>query len=74
MPQYPLLRQVFIEISKYVYQKYNIAAVWLYLPDAKEQYLETFKIYSHTKTPDNAYHYMENLQIPLNREGGIKTV
>ena len=71
---YSDLRQVFIEISKYVYQKYNIAAVWLYLPDAKEQYLETFKIYSHTKIPDNAYHYMENLQIPLNREGGISAI
>ncbi len=71
---YSDLRQVFIEISKYVYQKYNIAAVWLYLPDAKELYLETFKIYSHTKIPDNAYQYMEKLQIPLNKDGGISAI
>ncbi|MBK6607175.1 MAG: adenylate cyclase [Leptospiraceae bacterium] len=71
---YSDLKQIFIEISKYVYQKYNIAAVWLYLPDEKEQYLQTFKIYSHTKIPDNAYQFMEKLQIPLDKDGGISAI
>ena len=71
---YSDLKQIFIEISKYVYQKYNIAAVWLYLPDSKEQCLQTFKIYSHTKIPDNAYQFMEKLQVPLSKEGGISAI
>jgi hypothetical protein len=71
---YSDLRQIFIEISNYVFSKYNIATVWLYLPDPKEQHLRTFKVYSHTKIPDDAYRNMENLQIPLNKEGGISYI
>ncbi len=64
------LNQIFVEISKYVYKRYNIAAVWLFLPDEKEAFLHTFKVYSHNKMPEGAYQYMKSLQIPLNEEGG----
>jgi signal transduction histidine kinase len=65
------LNDIFIEISKYVYEHFYIAGSWLFLPDEKEEYLKSFKAYSYEKIPEENYQYMQNLQVPLDEKEGM---
>ena len=65
------LNEIFIEISKYMYQKYGITTCWLFLPDDKRKYLYTYKVYNYIKLDQFKYDYMLSKRVPLNENGGI---
>lgn len=66
------LDEIFVEISKYVYEKYKITACWLFLPDSKKEFLYAYKIYSYHKLPEKIYQFASQLIIPLKEmEGGM---
>lgn len=64
------LKDIFKEISMFVYAKYSIRGVWLFLPNNKG-YLYTYKAYSYDRIPLEYYNFMMNLNIPLNESGGF---
>jgi class 3 adenylate cyclase len=65
------LNEIFNEISRYVYQKYGISATWLFLPDAKENHLTSFRAYSHKEISEDLNQFVKNLKIPLDPDGGV---
>ncbi len=68
------LKQIFKEISKYVYENFGIPAAWLFLPDETEECLVSFRAYSYQRVPDHMYQQIKDLRIPLGPEGGIAHV
>ncbi|MCB1194037.1 MAG: GAF domain-containing protein, partial [Leptospiraceae bacterium] len=65
------LKDIFVEISMFMYAKYSIKAAWLFLLDEKREYLYAYKAYSYDKLPQEQYDYMMNLKVPLNEKGGM---
>jgi class 3 adenylate cyclase len=65
------LKEIFKEISKYLYETFGIAGAWLFLPDEKEEFLVSFRAYSYRRVSDEIYNFVKNLRIPLNEEGGF---
>lgn len=65
------LKIIFKEISKFVYEKYQITTIWLFLPDEKKQTLKSFEIETYIPASEESYEFAKNLQIPLSEEGGI---
>jgi hemerythrin-like metal-binding protein len=59
------LDDIFQEVSKYVYGKYNIAATWLFLLDERKENLYTHKAYSFKKIADERYNFLKNKKIPI---------
>ncbi|MCB1160552.1 MAG: hypothetical protein KDK45_23835, partial [Leptospiraceae bacterium] len=49
------LNVIFIEISKYVYEKFHITASCLLLPDENGENLQTFKAFSYDKLSEQKY-------------------
>lgn len=65
------LNDIFIEISKYMNTKFQIQTTWLFLPDKRETYLYTYKVYNYIRMPEEKYHYMLNKRVPIDARGGI---
>lgn len=65
------LKEIFKEISKYVYENFKIPAAWLFLPDEKEEYLVSFRAFSYKRVSDEVYDFVRKLRIPLRPEGGF---
>ncbi|MBK8398981.1 MAG: hypothetical protein IPL26_27490 [Leptospiraceae bacterium] len=65
------LKLIFVEISKYIFSKYNITGTWLLLPDEKREYLYTYKAYSYQRLPEKKYKYLMSKEVPLNEKGGM---
>ncbi|HRG75059.1 MAG TPA: adenylate/guanylate cyclase domain-containing protein [Leptospiraceae bacterium] len=66
------LDDIFIEVSKYAHNKYNIAGTWLFLPDEKRENLYTHKGYSYQRVADEHYAHLITKKIPLKeKEGGM---
>ncbi|MBI3394632.1 MAG: GAF domain-containing protein [Spirochaetia bacterium] len=71
---YSDLSEIFKEISKYVYENFSIGAIWLFLPDEREELLHSFKAHSYTKVSDEVYRHVQELRIPLNESGGVASI
>ncbi|MCB1144393.1 MAG: GAF domain-containing protein [Leptospiraceae bacterium] len=65
------LNYIFIEISKYIYERFGILGTWLFLPDRRRKYLFTFKAYSYQRLPENQYQFLMNMTLPLDENGGV---
>ncbi|HMV77348.1 MAG TPA: adenylate/guanylate cyclase domain-containing protein [Leptospiraceae bacterium] len=66
------LDDIFTEIHKYVYIKFNIANTWLFLPDEKKENLFSYKAYSYNEALDDRYEGLKSKKIPLTEtEGGL---
>lgn len=59
------LDDILIEVSKYAYNKYNIAGTWLFLPDEKKENLYTRKAYSYKRVADEKYTHLINKKFPI---------
>ncbi|HNE22414.1 MAG: GAF domain-containing protein [Leptospirales bacterium] len=68
---YTDLDKIFRAISEYVYTQFSISALWLFLPDEKREFLQSYKAYSYNKIPEESYRKLRNLRLPLNENGGI---
>lgn len=69
------LTEIFIHISKYIYSRYGIETLSLYLPEDAKNYLYTYKMYSYIKIPDVDYSRFSSIRILLSdRENIIAAV
>lgn len=59
------------EIANYVYLKYGIKTIWLFLPDEKNRFLRSFEIDTILEANKEVMDFAKKLIIPLNEEGGI---
>ncbi|HNF16379.1 MAG TPA: adenylate/guanylate cyclase domain-containing protein, partial [Leptospiraceae bacterium] len=67
------LTEIFIHISQYIYGRYGIETLSLYLPEESKNYLYTYKMYSYIKIPDKAYSQFSSIRVPLSERKNILT-
>lgn len=65
------IKVIINEIAKYVYLKYGIKTLWLFLPDENNRFLKSFEIDTIVESKREAMEFAKNLIIPLSEEGGI---
>lgn len=64
------LDDIFSEVCKYVYIKYDIANIWLFLPDERRENLYSYKAYSYNDIFNKEYDNLMSRKIPLTDEKG----
>ena len=68
------LDHIFTEISKYIYERYNIEDVWLLLADEKKKELFPLRSFEKAKLSEAKMNFKNEFRIPLNEEGGLNYI